>query len=136
MNNRAAELLNDSYERCMMRPGFLDRFYDLFVSSSEEVAEKFANTDFKKQKLLLKTTLYLMMTSSGLKTPEITVYMERIAEKHSKKHLDIRPELYDLWLDCLLQTVSEFDTAYNPDVDASWREILSSSIKLMKSRYI
>ena len=31
------------------RPGFLDRFYELFMASSEEVAKKFADTDLKKQ---------------------------------------------------------------------------------------
>ncbi len=43
-------LLNDSFERCTARSRFLDRFYDLFLASSKEVAEKFSRTDFRKQR--------------------------------------------------------------------------------------
>ena len=34
-------LFNDSLERCTQNPDFLRHFYDLFLATSPEVAEKF-----------------------------------------------------------------------------------------------
>jgi hypothetical protein len=42
LNERDIELFNDSLERCTSGRRFLDRFYELFVASSTEVAAKFA----------------------------------------------------------------------------------------------
>lgn len=64
MRERNAELFNDSYERCMRRPGFIDRFYEILMASSQEVADKFAHTDFRKQKRLLKASLCMLMLTS------------------------------------------------------------------------
>jgi hemoglobin-like flavoprotein len=134
MSERDAELFNDSYERCMRRPGFLERFYEIFIASSEEVAAKFAHTDFRKQRKLLKVSLYMLMSASD-PPPEVTAHLERIAELHSRRHLDIKPELYDLWLGCLLQAMSEFDPSFDKDIEAAWRNVLTPGIQVMKSRY-
>ncbi len=47
-------LFYDSLGRCIEGGKFLDRFYELFVQSSEEVREKFKNTDLEKQKNALR----------------------------------------------------------------------------------
>jgi len=132
MNERDADLLHHSYKRCLKRSGFLERFYEIFVASSEEVAAKFAHTDFKKQIRVLKLSLYMLMTSVATPLPELA----RIAEVHSKRQLDIPPKLYDLWLDCLLQAVREFDPKWNEEVDAAWRRVLTTGIQFMKSKYV
>ncbi len=135
MSERDAELFNDSYERCLSRPGFLERFYEIFMASSEEIAAKFARTDFKKQRRALRVSLYLLMSAAGASLPEVTVHLERIAEVHSRRQLDIKPELYDLWLDCLLQAVRERDPLLDKDTEAAWRNVLAYGIQVMKSRY-
>jgi hemoglobin-like flavoprotein len=129
-----AELLNDSLERCMRAPEFLDRFYELYLSSSPEVAAKFQGTDFKKQKTALKASLYIMLMANE-RQAEWTAHLERLARRHSRKELDIRPELYDLWLECLLQTVREFDPRFNAKTETAWRNRLRPGIEFMKSRY-
>src|ERR1700730_15877167 len=107
MHEGDVELFNDSIERCSCRSDFLNRFYTLFLASSDTVAKKFEHTDLRKQARVLKTSIYIMMAASG--GPERTVHLERIAKLHSRAELDIKPELYDLWLDRLVQTVKEFD---------------------------
>jgi hemoglobin-like flavoprotein len=99
---RDIEVFNDSLERCTSTRRFLDRFYELFISSSPEVAAKFANTDLRVQKASLKVSLYMIMASIQRK-PEGTVHLERIAARHSRAGLDIGPHLYDQWLDCLIR---------------------------------
>lgn len=132
-----AELFNDSYERCIRNPnppGFLYRFYQIFTSSSEEVAEKFKNTDFGRQTRSLKASLYyLMLSCNG--SPGAMVHLRRTASLHSRRQLDIRPGLYDLWLASLLQAVREYDPRFDQPTEAAWQQVLNYGIDFMKSRY-
>ena len=132
MRETDIELFNDSLERCSGRPGFLDRFYELFLASSDEVAEKFERTDFRKQTRVLKVSLYIMMMAER---PESVAHMETIAKLHSRTELDIKPELYDQWLDCLLRAVEECDPSFDMDIKIAWTRILQRGIGLMKSGY-
>jgi hemoglobin-like flavoprotein len=117
------ELFNDSYRRCLRKPGFLDRFYEIFIASSPEIAEKFQHTDFRKQTAALKASLFILMLSST-RTPEVTQHLERLAEMHSRRQLDIRPELYDLWLESLLKAVREFDANFDEQTESAWRHVV------------
>ncbi|MBI2534473.1 MAG: globin [Deltaproteobacteria bacterium] len=133
MYERDVELFNDSIERCSCRPEFLRRFYTLFLASSDMVAKKFERTDLRKQARLLKTSLYIMMLASG--ESERIVHLERLAKLHSRAELDITPELYDLWLDRLVQAVKEFDPMFDAETETAWRRMLQPGIEFMKSRY-
>jgi hemoglobin-like flavoprotein len=134
MDKKDAELFNDSLDRCSSRPGFLDRFYEIFLASSDEAAKKFARTDFQEQTRMLKASLYIMMVASSGR-PEFNDHLQQIAKLHSRTELDIKPELYDQWLDCLLQAVKEFDPLFDLDIETAWRRVLQYGIEFMKSRY-
>jgi hemoglobin-like flavoprotein len=127
-------LFNDSLQRCYGKSGFIDRFYSLFLASSDEVAKKFQYTDFKRQRHLLASSLYFMMAASYGK-PEGDLHIRRIADLHSRHKLDIRPELYDLWLDCLVRAASEYDSGFDASTERVWRIIMGQGIALMKSHY-
>lgn len=71
----------------------------------------------------------------GLGAPEGHAHLERIARLHNRDRLDIRPEFYDLWFDCLIVTVKEFDSLFGPAVERAWRDVLTPGIEFMKSRY-
>ena len=74
-----------------------------------------------------------MMSANG--KPERTVHLQRLAKLHSRAELDIKPELYDLWLDRLVQAVKEFDPMFDPETETAWRRMLQPGIEFMKSRY-
>jgi hemoglobin-like flavoprotein len=133
MDERDVELFNDSIERCSSGSDFLARFYALFLASSDTVARKFEHTDLRKQARMLRTSLYIMMLASD--GSERNVHLERLAKLHSRAELDIRPELYDLWLDRLLAAVRESDPMFDADVETAWRRVLQPGIDYMKSRY-
>ena len=128
------EAFNDSLETCNTHPGFLDRFYEIFLASSTEVADKFKNTDFKQQQRFLKLSLYMMLMAA-LHKEEGNVHLQRIAERHSSRDLDIKPELYKLWLESLIQAAKEFDPAFNEQTDEAWRSIMQTGIDFMISQY-
>ena len=60
MTNQS-DALTASYYRCRRDGHFVDTFYDLFLSKSAEIAQKFAQTDFRLQKLVLRQSLLEMI---------------------------------------------------------------------------
>ena len=125
-----------SLNRCLSAPDFLRRFYELFLESSDEVKEKFKNTDFPRQTRILADSLYMMAVAGQLES-NATAWkeMERLAHTHSRNKLDIRPGLYELWLECLLKAAAAHDPQYSPEIDAAWRETLGVGIQYLSSRY-
>ena len=126
-------VFNDSLARCRLTD-FLERFYRLFLASSAEVAEKFEGTDFRRQRLMVARALYLLIgVASG--DPAIEE-LEPIANVHGPAGRNIQPELYDLWLECLLRAVRECDPFFNRKIEHAWRTMLRFGIEFMKSRAV
>jgi hypothetical protein len=113
--------------------GFLDAFYRHFIESSPVVAEKFQHTDMDRQREMLQVSLDHMVYFAIDR--EETREIARVAGVHSQSRSDIPASLYALWLDSLLNTVSEFDPEYDETVDKAWREALEPAIEYMKRHY-
>lgn len=128
------ELFAESYERCIASDDFIPAFYRRFLATSPEVAAKFRSTDFEKQGGMLQRSLGLAAAAVAGESAGLRELTER-ARSHDRNHLDIRPELYDLWLDSIVQTASEFDASWCEDVEASWKIILGHVIAHMTAHY-
>ena len=137
MTNEHVALFRATLKRCLVTPHFLGKFYEDFVASSEEVREKFRNTDFEQQARMLADSLYALAVAAQVKQGANPAWadMPRLAARHSRADLDIRPELYDHWLDCLLETARDHDPEFSPEIEAAWRETLTVGIEYMRSRY-
>src|SRR3989304_6997408 len=72
-----------SYHRCRASAGFFDTFYECFPARSEEVAEKFRQTDFTRQKLMLRESLISMLLFN-LGTGSARAELEQLAKRHSR----------------------------------------------------
>ena len=128
------EAFHDSLERCGPASGFLADFYQYFLGSSKSIAEKFADTNFRTQTRILKTSFYMAMLASD-QSAEARDYLDRIAVLHGRDGLDIRPEYYEQWLESMIQAVSKYDPNYNREVEQIWRNFMRPAIDYMKSRY-
>ena len=129
---KPADLVMQSYGRCCASDGFFDSFYQNFLASSPQIRDRFANTDMPAQKLLLRQgILNLVMYARGMPDTKLRA----LGESHSRERLDIRPELYDLWLDALLLTIGEHDKECDADVRQAWREVLNKGIAVIKAGY-
>lgn len=135
VSNDKIQRARDSLSRCVKDPSFLDRFYDGFIEKSPEIKRKFENTDFDRQKRVLSDSLFLMLAAAGTTSGYAHVELAKLAKRHSRKELDIHPDLYAIWLDCLMKVVSEVDTEFTPELDEAWRESLAGGIELLKSAY-
>jgi len=127
-------IYNQSYHRCEKSGDFLDRFYEKFLAASPRVAEKFADTDFERQKHALQLSLRMMALSS-VGGDAADLYLEYIARRHDRHHLDIEPDLYTLWLDALIDTVRECDPEFDAGVERAWRTVMRHGIDYMTSHY-
>jgi hemoglobin-like flavoprotein len=125
-----------SLQRCLASKGFMDRFYELFLSSSPEVQAKFEGTDFDRQKRMVRDSFRIIEVLAESPPGSLAwSKMGEIARAHDRQHRDIRPELYDLWLDCLVAAVAEHDPEASPEVELAWRTVLAPGIEYMRSSY-
>ena len=60
---------------------------------------------------------------------------DEVAETHSRKQHNIRPEMYDLWLDSLCETVRRHDPKFTPELEDQWREWMREGIDFIVARY-
>lgn len=122
---------HQSFERCVNDPRFIDKFYEIFLSSSDEISILFKDTDMETQKVMLATSM-AYMTRAYENEPS---HLAEIAEKHNKNYLDINPHLYPLWLDSLVATAKLIDPLFDKDTENLWREIMQPGIDYIISKY-
>ncbi len=131
------DIFDNSFDRVLANSrdnrDFFDAFYQHFLSASPEVRMLFRNTDMAHQRSMLKKSFFSLVAfyASGA----VDDVLHKIAHTHSARALNIEPHLYDLWVECLIDTVRAFDPEYNDDVELAWRLILSPGITYMKFGY-
>ncbi|TDX99644.1 globin [Thiohalophilus thiocyanatoxydans] len=127
--------LHQSYGRCLHNGGFIERFYDVFLESHPEVKNAFANTDFNRQRRLLRRTLSnSIMFAAGSEIVKREV--DKMAEIHSRHgHAPVQPHLYDYWLNSLLTAIREHDPQFNPQLEGRWREAMGQIIGHFSRKY-
>jgi hemoglobin-like flavoprotein len=136
VTSASTDLFRGSLKRCLAVPGFLDDFYDRFVGSSEEVREKFRGVDMKHQVQMLENSLFVVAVAvQGAERSPARSALPRLAERHSRRDLDIRPGLYDLWIGCLVEAARTHDPQFSPEIESSWRETLTFGADHMRERY-
>jgi len=127
-------LVDHSYGRCLLRPTFFAEFYERFLTSSPAVAAKFRDTEMVRQQQILRESIaHMILFAEGKAIGRVGV--ERAARAHSRKHLDIQPSLYELWLSALLTTVERLDVEYTPEVGRAWRAVLAPGIAFFTDHY-
>lgn len=135
MEPATLDIVDRSLQRCSADPRFLDRFYERFLASSPKVGERFAKTDFVRQKRALRASLWLMLLAAEDEEKGPARYLGPLAEMHGARQLAVGAELYDLWLDNLLATVAECDPEHSPEVRGAWEQVMMVGIHYMVTRY-
>jgi hemoglobin-like flavoprotein len=134
MENQDTRLVRQSFGRCTLNDDFLVTFYDLLTQSSGEIKAMFAHTDMPRQRQLLKGALiHLISYAGGNEFSRDRI--NELGESHSRTHLNVRPDLYEIWVDSLVNAVRRHDPNATPELEAAWRRIVAPGIALMQSRY-
>jgi hemoglobin-like flavoprotein len=128
-----AEIVRASFGRCDS-PAFYDTVYGNFLGKSSEVRRLFANTDFTRQKLLLRSAVTLMVRFQ-LPDPQAQELFKSVGRTHSRSGYDVDPSLYGLWLDSVLESVEKHDPQASPEIADAWRAYLQDGIDMIVSAY-
>ena len=83
---------------------------------------------------MLRRSLELMASATAGDPDGLRELSER-AETHSRAKLNIRPELYTLWLDALIETAKGTDPEWTPAIEQAWRSILGIAVRHMTRQY-
>lgn len=134
MEKLAQDMVRQSYGRCLQDSSFFDKFYDRFLSSSDEIRVKFANTDFDKQKLLIKNGINMVIMFANENKVAVNA-INRIRDSHSSARMDIPPRLYDNWRTCLLETIKECDPKLEAECLKAWDEVMRLAITHITEGY-
>ena len=127
-------LAKASYDRCCKAPGFLATFYRNFLAACPEAVPRFAGTSFDQQTRLLQHAIGILLIFPNQPNKEPTL-LSRLAERHSRRDLDIDPALYRPFIDALIDTVKQFDRECTPAIEASWRATVAPGVEYMKSKH-
>lgn len=123
-----------SLERCSAFDAFMPQFYERFIKSSDEIRQKFKGTNLHIQKQMLLRSLKLSAGATAGDRDALQEINDR-SETHDRAHLDIRPGLYEYWLDAIIQTAEQFDPDWDQTVEAAWRRILGHVVKHISRNY-
>ncbi|OGT81672.1 MAG: hypothetical protein A3J35_07920 [Gammaproteobacteria bacterium RIFCSPLOWO2_02_FULL_52_10] len=126
-------LFKVSYQRAVVPDfhGFFATFYNKLLARDPDITALFARTDMDRQvKMLMQSITHVTAFSA---TREPTDELNFIAGLHGKDKLNLPAAYYDIWLECLLETVSERDPRYDEQVNRAWRTMMTPGIEYMKS---
>lgn len=128
--------VKQSYGRCLVNTQFFDTFYDIFLKSSDKIPPMFKNTDFEKQKAVLRSTVtFVIMHAADTNAAFAKDKLQYVGDIHSRGKLNVAPELYPLWETSLMETIKQYDPEYTPELEKKWHQVLTPAIELLKSRY-
>ncbi|MEH6650238.1 MAG: globin [Motiliproteus sp.] len=130
------QIFDQSFERCRQRTvskPFFEYFYERFIARDPRVAEIFHNTPLQHQHKMLEKSFYRLVLFYS--TNSADDYIEDIAIKHDRNHHNIDPDLYELWLDTLMEAVKKYDPRFSDRIELAWRLVLSTGITYMKFKY-
>ena len=124
-------IFNSSYQRNVVQKShlFFTKFYEKFISSSQQVRKAFKNTDMNRQQDMLKDSLERIIEFASTKTSNS--FLQSLALVHKQVN-NIEDNMYDLWLEAILTTLQEIDPEYKKEDELAWKIMLSPGIEFMK----
>ena len=129
-----SENVKQSLGRCLLKGDIMSRFYEIFLDSHPDIRPKFTNTDFSKQKRLLRQGInFAIMFADDVEFARSRI--TRIRTSHSKANLNIPPHLYPYWKKSFIEAVSEIDPQFSPQLAKNWDSVLQKTIDYVIDGY-
>ncbi|MCM8857590.1 MAG: globin [Candidatus Thiodiazotropha sp.] len=122
------EIFRQSLQRVTASEAFFDRFYDNFISQSEEIAAFFQNRDMLQLKKKLRETLH-MLAESAEGRPGLGLYIEMLGRIHHR--LNVQRRHFTMWEEALLDAVKTYDEEFSDQVLSAWLDVIDRVIDSM-----
>jgi len=111
-----------------------ERFYEILLNADPRINALFQHTDFARQReLFLHGLISLLDYAEGKASGQMAI--NRLGELHSRRRMNIAPEMFIVWVDCLMKTMAELDPQFSPQLEADWRRTLGPGIDVIKQMY-
>jgi len=127
------KLFNESYIRTVLndQDEFFAHFYKRFMQAHQDISRIFANTNLDRQISMLQESLLYMIdfANSEVASPRIN----RLATLHGASNMNIPARIFELWIDCLVETVQERDPQFAPEIATAWRVVLAPGLAFFKA---
>ena len=128
--------VESSFGRCCTKDEFWKAFYDRFLESSPEIAPMFAETDFEKQRGLIRAGVnFVLIYAKNAENSLAKTKLNSIGVTHDKAHYNVRPDMYPLWEDSIIATIREMDPKFDDALEQEWRAAIKPALELLKSHY-
>lgn len=128
-------VVRPSFQRCCEQGDeFFDAFYDRLSERAPEIGPMFAGVNMRRQNALLRSGIESLLGHAEGE-PRASTELERLADLHDRRNVNVRPELYPIWVETLIECIREFDPKQDDLTEPAWREAISDGIELMISRY-
>jgi len=131
---KKAKRVHQSYIRSGSRK-LVSGFYDRLMSTNAEIRSKFEGIDMEEQVSLLSHAIVMSFLFVDKDQQVAKRCLDDVRETHAQRNLNIEPELYDTWLECLLETVALCDPHTNDKLLSDWRDVMSIAIKHIREGY-
>lgn len=129
------KIFRESYDRCIhLNDGdvkFVNHFYSKLKARNSTISALLESYPVYFQVRLVRVVIYLLadFRSSHSLSPEFKNFMK----SHSGLQADLQPFMLSLCLECLLETVVEFDPGYDDRVRAAWLSVLKPGLDYLQS---
>jgi hemoglobin-like flavoprotein len=113
---------------------FFLAFNDNLLNGSPLVAQVFTGTSVTRRQELLKDSLVLMYAKygEGSSAPQ---KLQRVGEIHSRTMVNVKPTLYPLWMQALIDALKAFDDKFDANLEADWTIAVRPAIDLLIARH-
>jgi len=129
-----AKSVHQSYIRAGGK-AFVMAFYERLMAASEEIRGRFEHIDMEAQADILAHAIVMSFLFVDTDHQSAKKCLDGVRESHSRDRLNIAPELYDTWLECLLETVAACDPQTDEELLSHWHKVMSVAINHIREGY-
>jgi len=132
-SNEDKNILRESFVRATSDNfQFYTQFHDKLVNSDTKIAALFASVDLaRQQKMILQSVSLIIENLDQLDSVFNGESASRIISLY--KHMGIDDKLVTFWQDSFIETVAEFDNAFDSLTANAWENVLNEYTKRFKA---
>ena len=129
------DVVRSSFCRCMgASDEFFDDFYETLSARAPGLGTLCAHVEMQQQNQLIRQGVeHLIDYATG--NEQSAQELRRLGKTHGRSGLNVRPELYSVWIDTLVETIRKHDQQSTDDIEAAWRVVVRGGIEQMTSLY-
>lgn len=126
--HKKAKHVHESYIRAGGK-SFASEFHDRLMETSEDIQRIFGHIDIEIQIEALAHAIVMSFLFVDKNHHGAAKYFHDIRESHNRHNLDISPELYDVWLEIMIETVAVCDPQATEELLVDWHTVMSVAVE-------